>query len=160
MSYEIATEDDIVFLENELRNGLFETDRIYLDPFFTNDQASNRYINWIKYELSIGTNLYIIKYKDNKIGFFTLKEIGECVYYPLLAGLFNKYKKSGLGFSIIYCPIKETIKRNGKKISTNVSSNNQSAAKIHILLGFQIEKMCYTLIKHTGCTYKNIDCTK
>ena len=53
-------------MEKELRSGLFDTDRVYLDPYFTKEQASNRYVNWIKDEMSRTTELFIIKYKENK----------------------------------------------------------------------------------------------
>jgi hypothetical protein len=148
MSYEIASADDISKLNDEIKNGIFDTDRVFLDPYFNKEQAANRYINWINDELNKGSELYIIKYKNNKIGFFTFKQISESTYYPFLAGLFNEYKDSGLGFSIVYCPVVEVKRRAGKKIKTSISSNNQAVAKIHFMLGYMVDRMYYILTKH------------
>ena len=148
VSYEPMNDDDIEELFQEIKKGLFTTDRIYLDPYFTKEQASNRYIGWIKDELSRGTEAFKLIYKDKSIGFFMFKETEKDVYYPFLAGVYEDYRSTGLGFTFNYKPICEAIKRNGKMISTFISSNNNNTVRMHSIFGFQFNKMDYVYIKH------------
>lgn len=148
ITYKKMDEQDIAQLFTEIRKNIFKTDRIYLDPHFKNTQAADRYIYWIQDELARGTELFNIRYKDNKIGFFTFKEIGNNVYYPFLAGLYEQYKESGMGFSIIQKPLAEAKVRNGKLVSTYVSSNNMPIFKLHAELGFKVKNMQYILVRH------------
>ena len=53
-------------------NKVYCTDRVK-GSFFFPSQASNRYVNWIKDEVSKGANVYEIILKDKAIGFLLLK---------------------------------------------------------------------------------------
>lgn len=132
----------------EINKGLFSTDRVAVDPFFTPSQASNRYVNWIKDEVSKGANVYEIILKDKAIGFFTFKTIGDNNYFPFLAGLYQDYQKSGLGFVVIRKSIEEVIKRGGGIFNSFVSTNNPSILNIHLKQGFIIKQMSYIYVKH------------
>lgn len=146
--YEEMNANDTEILYEELKNGLFETDRIALDSKFTQQQANVRYKNWITTELAKQTQLYKIVYKNNVIGFFTFKEIISGIYYPFLAGLYKDYKTSGLGFTTIRKPIEEVVRRNGKVISTYVSSNNLPIVRAHIQQGFILQDIKNIFVKH------------
>lgn len=150
ISYSEMDENDLAQLYAEIENGIFKTDRILLDSFFTEIQAATRYINWIKDELERTTQAYKIVYKGDAIGFFTFKEVSENTYYPFLAGLYNKYANSGLGFTTLRKPIEEVIRRNGKLISTYASTNNPFVVRAHIQQGFTIGDTQYVYIKHNN----------
>lgn len=45
-----------------------------MDPFFSKEQARNRYINWVMGEAKRGTELLKYVYKGKNIGFFGLRE--------------------------------------------------------------------------------------
>ena len=150
VSYAEMDSNDRKQLFAELDKGLFDTDRIALDTNFSGKQAATRYKNWITDDLSRGTQLYKITYKDDVIGFFTFKEIGAGIYYPFLAGLYEKYNTSGLGFSIIRKPTEEAIKRGGNVISTYVSSNNMSVVRTHLQQGFIIQDIKNVFVKHNN----------
>ena len=47
LSYSMMGKEDIEELFCEIKKGVFSTDRIYIDPHFNHEQATNRYINWI-----------------------------------------------------------------------------------------------------------------
>ena len=47
----------------EISNGLFDSDRIYIDPFFSKEKAAQRYINWTEDELKRGTEFIKYIYK-------------------------------------------------------------------------------------------------
>lgn len=67
--------NDLDVLLNEIRDGMFRTDRVCLDPHFSPVQAANRYEGWISDELDRGSQTYKLTYKDSSIGFFTFKDL-------------------------------------------------------------------------------------
>ncbi len=148
ISYTKMNEADIDLLFSEIKKNIFTSDRIYLDPSFTNMQASTRYINWIKDEVEKGTEFYNLVYKDNVIGFFAFKDLGNNVCYPFLVALYEKYLSSGLGLCTIEKPLQLAINRNYSKMSTYLSSNNTATFNAHLLLGFTIKNMESVYIKH------------
>jgi len=148
ITYSEMEENDLAQLYTEIENGLFKTDRILFDSYFTEKQAATRYINWIKDELTRTTQAYKIVYKEDAIGFFTFKEVSENTYYPFLAGLYEKYTNSGLGFTTLRKPIEEVIRRNGKSISTFASTNNPLTLRSATQQGYNISNINYVFIKH------------
>ncbi|HAM99566.1 MAG TPA: hypothetical protein DCQ26_13235 [Marinilabiliales bacterium] len=139
---------DLELLFDEIRDGMFASDRILLDPAFTSEQAANRYIHWIQDEIQRGAQVYKILHKNQSVGFFTFKEIKEGIYYPFLAGMYKAFAASGLGFTTLRKPIDEAIRRGGQMISTYTSSNNLPVVRAHIQQGFSISGMYYVFIKH------------
>lgn len=148
ISYSEMDENDLAQLYAEIENGLFKTDRILLDKYFTEKQAATRHINWIKDELARTTQAYKIVYKGDAIGFFTFKEVDDGIYYPFLAGMYERYANSGLGFNISSKPIEEVICRNGRRILTYVSTNNPKIIRSLIDLGYSISDIKYIYFKH------------
>jgi len=148
VSYAEMEDTDLRDLYNEIKGGMFGTDRILLDPYFNSEMAAVRYINWISDELKKGTQAYKIIYKKDSIGFFTFKESSKGVYYPFLAGLYKSYSASGLGFTTLRKPIDEAIKREGNLISTFASTNNLPVVRAHTQQGFSIKQIHYVFVKH------------
>jgi hypothetical protein len=146
--YAEMEKDDLDELFNEIRNGVFKSDRIILDRHFSKVNASDRYINWISDEIARGSQAYKILYKGESIGFFTFKTLSDDTYYPFLAGLYEKFSSSGLGFTTIRKPIEEAVKRKGKFISTHVSTNNAPIVRVHIQQGFAIQEIQYIFVRH------------
>ena len=146
--YEKMEDEDLEVLFDEIRNGLFYTDRIALDRYFSKKQAADRYIGWISDEINRGTEIYKNKYKGKNIGFFTFKEIDEGIYYPFLAGVYKEYQNSPLGMLYLYKPLVEAKKRNGKRVSTYISTNNANAVRMHVQFGFQFMESTNVYVKH------------
>lgn len=148
VTYAEMQANDLNELYTEIKGGLFGTDRILLDPFFTPEMAAIRYVNWITDELNRDTQVYKILYKKDTIGFFTFKESAKGVYYPFLAGLYKSYASSGLGFTTLRKPIDEALKRGGNLISTFASTNNLPVVRAHTQQGFSIKQIHYVFVKH------------
>lgn len=148
VEYTPMSETDFSILKDKLSESLFKTDRISLDPTFSIEQSNNRYINWIDDEIFNGASCYQIFYKQQRVGFFTLKSIGKEVYYPFLAALYPDFSHSGFGFTVLSKPIEEVIKRGGRSVATVVSSNNSPILRTHLQLGFSISDMNYVFTKH------------
>lgn len=150
VQYSEMDKNDLDMLFTEIRDGMFTTDRVCLDPYFTQAQAANRYVGWISDELERGSQAYKLTYKDNPIGFFTFKDLGNGVYYPYLAGMYKNGIKTGLGLNTLIKPISEAIKRSGRMLSTYISSNNLNAVHVHTLLNFKFQEIDYVYVKHNG----------
>lgn len=148
VTYHEMNLSDLDELYKELRKDIFKTDRIAIDPRFSKEMASNRYVNWIQTELSQNSKSYVARYKDKNIGFFTMKDTGNKIMFPFLTGLYKEFEKSPLGFTIILKILEEAKKQGGKKISSYVSSNNLTVLKVNIDLGFKISGIKYTFVKH------------
>jgi hypothetical protein len=148
ITYATMDERDVAILYEEIEKGLFSTDRIYIDPHFSKDKAAYRYKNWISDELTHGSELYKIIYKQDTIGFFAFKEICSGTYYPFLSGLYNTYLNSGLGFTATRKSIEEALNREGTQISTYVSTNNLPSIRTCLQQGFICHDIKNIFVKH------------
>lgn len=148
IEYQPMTEEDQKHLFEEIKKGMFYTDRVYLDSFFSETQAAARYIGWIKDERERGSELFQYQYKNQAVGFFILKQIEPNVYYPFLAGIYPEYQKYVFGAVYIYKALFEAKRRKGKLVSTFISTNNQNAMRMHMECGFQIKEISYVYVKH------------
>lgn len=144
---------DIHVMYDELDKGMFSTDRISMDSYFTSEQAARRYINWIGDELQRGSVPYKIVNKDQAVGFFIYKEKAPGICYPFLVGMYEKYAKSGLGVVAIYKAMEEARRRGMRQVSTVLSTNNRATMRIHSTLGYVFEKISYVYVKHTDGGY-------
>lgn len=139
---------DIDFLFNEIKRGIFTTDRISVDPYFTAEQANNRYVYWLKDELNKGSLVYKLTYGDKDIGFFTLKRTSASEFFAFLSGNYSEYLFSGFGFCAHYFEVTEAIRLGAKRVMTSFSSNNRGAASIHFSMGHILHKQYYVFVKH------------
>lgn len=139
--------DSMEDIYREIDRGIFLTDRISVDPFFSTDQVAHRYKNWIEQEVENGAIAFQIHLKEKVIGFNVLKKVGS-VYDLFLGGLYKDYLKSGLGMFLMYSAIDKAIELNGKMLKSCVSSNNVGALKVHMQVGFAIDDVKYVFVRH------------
>lgn len=138
VAYAMMDDHDLEELFEELRKGMFTTDRIAVNPAFGVEIANKRYINWIRDERKRGTGIFKMTYKGYSIGFFVLRELGQDIYNSMLVGMYEKYFKSGLGINTVVKPVEEGIKRNGRYIASYVVSNNFRALDTCLSMGTKI----------------------
>lgn len=151
MGYEKMDENDLDELYEEIQKGMFDTDRISLDPYFSQEQANQRYIGWIKNEIERKSDIYkIINSRNQSIGFFAYKDINENVAFPFLGGLYKSSNILGLGFSIHYYALEEGRQRGRKKSMASFSSNNKISSALHMSLGYMLEEQYYVFVKHSS----------
>lgn len=146
ISYQVMNDEDIVELKEEIRKGMFSSDRFSIDKCFTEEQCSNRYINWVDDLLKDGATPYVMSYKGEHSGFIILKTTDERIYQSVLGGAYSKYRKSGLG--VIQKEQEITKKMNGKYVETMVSSNNVSQLKALILNGYIPIEINHVFVKN------------
>lgn len=144
----IETSSQLKNIQSEISKGLFDTDRIAIDPYFGKDVASKRYMNWISDEFQKNeSSLYELIYQGNRLGFFLTKDINDKTKDLLLGGIYNDYKNIGFGFSIIEKPIALAANQGKKKIITKISSNNVQVLNLYTLLEFTVTDINYVLRK-------------
>jgi hypothetical protein len=148
LSYrQLNDKTEIGRLENEIKKGIFISDRIALNSQFGIEKAAVRYMNWINDEVVKGAKVFEIIYKTTPIGFFTLKCLAENKYDNFLAGMYVNQENFGYGFSILSKSIEEVKKQHGKSITTHISSNNIEVMRLYFQFGFVPTDVVYVMSK-------------
>lgn len=148
-TYAEMNEVDIQQMKNEIAKNIFHTDRIYIDPEFTHEQAAKRYNLWIDDLIQQGNIPYKVSFDSNIVGFFINKEMAKNFYNMILGGVYTDYLGTGVGFPVIYAAFMLFLHNKIEKIVANVSSNNPGILKIYTTLGADIKKMSYVFVKHS-----------
>jgi len=140
--------EKLTFLQEEIRKGIFVTDRVALSPSFGPEKANFRYSMWIEDLFSKkGSFLFFISWKGRRVGFFSVQKRGEKSAQGLLAGIFPEFRRYPFGLGILYHPL--VFLKNGgfKKYSAVVSSNNFPVVKLYEYFGFRIGEIKKVFIK-------------
>lgn len=145
-TYREMTDEDFEQLITEIKDGMFDSDRISNDPHFGKEKAANRYINWSKDLRNKGARFYAIRYRDDSTGFVVLDTKDQITYSSILGGGYQKYRKSGIG--IIQKEQEITKALGGKRVVTTVSSNNVGQFKALIMNGYKPYSIEHVFVKH------------
>ncbi|MCR5702213.1 MAG: hypothetical protein K6G76_08730 [Lachnospiraceae bacterium] len=146
MTYREMTKEDVEYLKKEIAGGLFSTDRITNDPFFDNTKASDRYLNWVNDLVEQEAFFYLNLYKGDPAGFVILQTKDGIVYNSVLGGGYEKYRNTGLG---IVQKEQEIVKRlGGKRVETQVSSNNPGQLRALEINGYRTKGINHIFVKH------------
>jgi len=148
--YEEMTSQDRDYVFSRIEEGLFETDRIALDPCFTKVQANQRYIGWISDELERGASLFKLMNLERPVGFFCIKSAGAGICFAFLGGIYPEFARAGFGVPMNFYEIEEGMKRGAKRILSSYSSNNRGAAAIHLKMGYVLIEQYHVLVKHVN----------
>lgn len=148
ITYNEMDDSEIGLMQEQIKTGMFKTDRVALDPQFSSPQAANRYILWMSDELSRGSKLFTYKYKGQPVGFSCIKETSANVYYPVLGGVYNSGKTLPFGSVILYKQLEIARNLGGKDLYTYISSNNPAVVRIYSTLGYVFEDFTYVFVKH------------
>jgi len=146
---EVCNEEELETVFSNIRNGLFENNRISLDSRFSKEHADKRYIGMINDKLAQGGKVCSIIHKKEEIGFFATREMEEKNYEYFLAGIYTNFQKKGLG-SNAYTQMLAYVKSNGAiTVTGGVSMNNVGSYKMFNQSGFKLGSVEYVFIKHT-----------
>ncbi len=140
--------DDLKKMNDEIRKNIFTTDRISLDKHFGAEKAAERYIHWISDELARGTFFIKCCYKENDIGFFSLRELQKGEYNSFIGGLYKDYLHSGIGTALSSKPPEYVKALGGESVSSYVSSNNPIQIRNLIRNGYSIESAKHIFVKY------------
>lgn len=148
VTYQEMNEADLEEALTMVRGGMFDTDRVSLDPHFSREQSTNRYIGWIADEMALGAKMYKLVYKGKNCGFFNLRLLENHSAFSAIGGVYPEFQRVGFGACVNYFEIVEATKLGARRIVTSFSSNNRGAAAIHFLLGYSIGDQSYVFVKH------------
>jgi len=154
LSCKEMTQSNKRILFQEISNGLFKTDRVALDPLLGIEKSSQRYLGWISDELEAGAMIYEVTKAEELIGFFLIRRVNTNACHAILAGLMDKYQKSGLGFVLNFLEIETSQKMGATAVYSIFSSNNRGALAIHMSMGYKVDRQHYVYVKHSSSGLK------
>ena len=132
---------------SEIKEGIIITDRISLDPAFTDEQAANRFVNWSR-DLLKTNRLLEMSISGKPFGFGMYQGIDAKTAYLNFSGVFHTYKDKGLGLLMLK-KFYEVVWSEGFEIMKwTIVSNNPRVLRANLAFGVDIESMNYTFISH------------
>ena len=130
-------------------DGVFDSDRICLDPALGPDVSLLRYRSWLSDRFGKdGAHISWIIADGKRAGFFFLESEGDFAD-SALAGLFSEFKGSGYAPLIISSHIGCAKELGCRKLVTRVSMNNMESLRLHLAFGYQIATANYVM-RHIG----------
>lgn len=148
VEYRDATEEEIdEILKIVAAGGMFTTDKVAQDPYFSPQLSGHRYALWARDILEKGAKTVIGLYRGD-IASFTIYEVKEKFYHAFIGGMFDNYRDKGLGFIPLYVTAEQIYELGGGVLKTGVSSNNPSILRLQLLFGCKITDMTNIYIKH------------
>jgi hypothetical protein len=139
---------DLAELFRQFHRNIFYTDRIYIDPAFTAEQAARRYTGWINDEMERGAVACKCLFKERTVGFFVMRIDEKKVGHLILAGLYRGYENSGLGLGVGLAEVRAARARGCSYCLGRCSSNNLAAMNMNLGLGFRVVAAKYIYVKH------------
>ncbi len=133
-----------------LRGGIFVSDRVSLDPFFTLAQSGNRYANWLRSMLSQGGKLYEVLAGSKPIGFFVVTRVDPDTVDPVLMGLYDEENDRGMGALLHKKTLDTCFTWDCKQLTSTIVSNNAKVLRVYLNAGASLTDTLYTYVKHVG----------
>lgn len=143
------TEEMFGLVASKIKQGIFYTDRIALDPYFNIEMANLRYANWLL-DMKDKENAHLqIMRKGNEIVAFNLNKQQGTISHGLIGGIFKDFQKEPLGLYWGASIITNLSTIDGiTNWQTSVSSNNFSVIKIWEYLGMQVSNITSVFVRH------------
>ena len=143
-----AQEQEAAFAR--IREGVFKSDRISMDPFFPAERTAIRYINWIRQLIAQGSMLYEVEHRGEPVGVFIIKRIDAQTVDPVLMGLYHEERNRGLGTLLHKKTLDTCFAQDCARITSTFVSNNAKILRVYTNIGASITDILYTYVKHAG----------
>ena len=143
-----SEEQEAVF--GRIREGVFKSDRISMDPHFPKEKTAARYINWIGQLIAQGGKLYEVLNRGQAIGVFIIKRIDAQTVDPVLMGLYQEDRNRGLGTLLHKKTLDTCFAQACDRITSTYVSNNAKILRVYANVGAAITDVLYTYVKHVG----------
>lgn len=133
-----------------IRAGLFDSDRIYLDPNWGPRFSSKRYENWVTQMLAepdrARIHLLRLARSGTPVGFTSIRIESEHEAQFVLAGIFGEYQNRGFGAAMVYWSL-ELAKGYGKSIArTSISASNLRIFGLYSHFDFNFDE-CHAVFR-------------
>jgi ribosomal protein S18 acetylase RimI-like enzyme len=140
--------DEVELLQGYVKEGLFKTDRIALDPELGPELANHRYSQWIAEVASkrIASLQWLMTASEppRRAGFIMFQEDGKTVN-ALLGGVFPQFQTQGAGLAMVLRPLHHFATQGFTNYQTKVSSNNFPVLRLYQDAGFKIHEIVYVM---------------
>ena len=146
--HEINSVEDNARVESKIRNGIFVNDRISIDPEFTLELSSNRYVNWLRSMRENGATLYEVRLKEKEIGFFVIMRKDDKTVDPVLMGLYDEGNDRGMGAILHKKTLDTCFEHECAQLTSTIVSNNAKVLRVYVNAGATITDTLYTYVKH------------
>lgn len=144
------TASGLEIMREQIKKGMFYTDRISLDSEFSKKLSARRYIYWIEDELKVGSQIYTYEYRGQSVGFCLLKECRKHYYYSVLSGVYNLGIRMPFGSAFAYKQL-EVLKQMGAEgVYSYISINNPSIVRVHAQYGYVFADIRYVFVRHVN----------
>lgn len=133
-----------------IRQGVFTSDRVSIDPFFTRAQSGNRYANWVSSMLTRGGKLYEVLHGDRPMGFFIITRVDEHTVDPVLMGLYDEARDRGMGALLHKKTLDTCFTWDCDQLTSTIVSNNWRVLRVYVNAGATLADTLYTYVKHVS----------
>lgn len=144
---EIDQQSQVDAIKQEIERGIFQTDRIALDPSFGVGVAGKRYANWVQDEFECGSSLSYGIVDGEKVS-FALARYNGASQEGLLGGLFCMSSSRQMAGLIEAFRMRKAIRQGIKHFHTFVSSNNVVVLKLHEAMGYRVKSIKGVYVRH------------
>lgn len=127
-----------------VRKGIFHTDRIATDPYFSKAIANRRYAYWMQDARERGVSFFEVRKDGEPIGFYGADQD----HYIFLSGLYPEFQGNGLGNCLTRKMSLHYREHGIPAFRGKVSSNNLVSLKRCLKNGYKVERFTYIYIKH------------
>lgn len=125
--------DEII--DKHIRDDMFVSDRVYLDPMLPEGTSATRYKNWsrdLKNDENATFLLFYKKSNSDPVGYLILKyDSDENSYDGPIGGIFSHVSYFGIGSLLLLAPLEFSNKKNAKYYYVHISSNNFPVLKLY-----------------------------
>ena len=131
-----------------IRSGVFKSDRVSIDPAFTQEQSGNRYANWLRQMLDAGGKLFEVLQKDKPFGFFVITRVDEHTVDPVLMGMYDEASDRGMGALLHKKTLDTCFAQDCTRLTSTIVSNNAKVLRVYVNAGATVTDTLYTYVKH------------
>lgn len=131
-----------------IRQGIFHSDRVSIDPAFGVVKGGNRYANWLRGMIEKGGFLYEVLSGDKPIGFFVICRKDENTVDPVLMGMYDEANDRGMGALLHKKTLDTCFTHECKRLTSTIVSNNTKVLNVYVNAGAAITDTLYTYVKH------------
>lgn len=141
-------ETDLERIYGLIRQGIFRSDRVSIDPHFTPKKSGNRYARWLASMVAAGGKVYEMVQGAKPLGFFVICRVDEQTVDPVLMGLYDEQNDRGMGALLHKKTLDTCFGWDCAKLQSTIVSNNAKVLRVYVNAGATITDTLYTYVKH------------
>lgn len=145
---ERSGETDLERIYGLIRQGIFRSDRVSIDPHFNPQKSGNRYARWLESMVAAGGKVYEMVQGAKPLGFFVICRVDEQTVDPVLMGLYDEQNDRGMGALLHKKTLDTCFDWDCAKLQSTIVSNNAKVLRVYVNAGATITDTLYTYVKH------------